>query len=149
MRRLMLAAAMAACAVVPAAHADHCDDGLVIFSGQAEGPKPNANSLCGMLGEAAGDTRVINPGSSELVVRFARDFGATYPQITATIDGLGFANRTLTLTRERLTTGEWVYDSPDLALDPSKRGCVRAQLTAAWGGAAAGSTAFHTPGSSC
>jgi hypothetical protein len=122
---------------------------MVIFSGQAEGPKPNANTVCSLARENAGDTRVINPESTEITVRFTGDFGAAYPEITATVNGLGFSNRTVTLTREALPLGGFAYDSADLALDPEREGCIRAALTAAFGGAAAGSTAFHTVGATC
>jgi hypothetical protein len=135
---------------VPAsAQASHCADRMVIFSGQAEGPKPNANAACTLVGDAAGDTRLINPGSTEIVVRFTSDFGAAHPTITAVINGLGFSNRTITLTREPGPVSGYVYDSADLALDPSASGCIRANLTAPYGGAAAGSTAFHTFGRTC
>lgn len=132
-----------------AASASHCDDDMVIFSGAAEGPKPNLNTLCAVAKEQAGDTRLINPGSSEIVVRFTGDFGAAYPQISAIVDGLGFANQTIILTREPGTAGGFVYDSADLPLNPNARGCIRARLTPAFGGATAGSTAFHTFGASC
>lgn len=145
----MLFALAAVLGAVHLATAGHCDDDMVIFSGASEGPKPNANTICIAARENAGDTRLINPQSTEITIRFAGDFGAAYPTITATVNGLGHVNRTVTLTREALLLGGFVYDSPDLALDPKLEGCITAALTAAYGGAAAGSTAFHTVGSSC
>jgi len=158
LRRAMLGFALAAIttSLVPgSAFADHCDDTMVIFSGLASPvaerpiPKANANAACLVLGEDAGDTRIINAGSTEITVRFTEDFGAGTPQITAVVDGLGFTNRTITLTRQPGPVDGFVYDSAKLALDPSKVGCITAELTDDFGGPDTGSTAFHTVGSSC
>jgi hypothetical protein len=156
-RRATLGLALAAAGLVPgAALADHCDDAMVIFSGVNHGvagapkPKVNVNAACTVLGEDAGDTRIINAGSNEISVRFTPDFGAAVPQIQAVIDGLGFDNKIVTLTRGPGPAGQGiVYDSPAQALNPAEVGCITAVLTDDFGGANNGETAFHTVGSSC
>lgn len=153
LRRTMAALAVAAAgaAFVPGtALAEHCDDTMVVFSGLAGAPKINSNAgLCLAAGEDAGDTRIINPGSNEISLRYTEDFGAGTTEITAIIDGLGFDNRVVTLTRAQFTTGEFVYNSAAITLDPSQVGCLTAVLAEEWGGANNGETAFHTVGSSC
>lgn len=158
LRRAMLGFALAAIttSLVPgSAHAEHCGNTMVIFSGLASPvaerpiPKVNPNAACLALGEDAGDTRIINPGSNEITVRFTEDFGAGTTQITAVINGLGFSNRSITLTRQPGPVDGFVYDSAKLALDPSKVGCITAELSDDFGGPTTGSTAAHTVGSSC
>lgn len=157
-RRLTLGAVLAAAAgsLVPgAALADHCDDPIVIFSGiAAVGGKVNSNAvLCIAAGEDLGDTRIINPASDEISLRFTQDFGAGVPEVTVILDGLGFDNQAVTLLREEINAGTpaaaFVYDSADLALDPTEVGCITAELTEDFGGPDGGATAFHTVGASC
>lgn len=146
----LILAAAAATIAPNMAFAEHCDDTMVVFSGVAGAPKVNSNAvLCLAAGEDAGDTRIINPGSNEITVRFTQDFGAGTPEIQATINGLGFESQTITLKRGPGPVDGFVYDSARLPLDPTAVGCITAELTEDWGGADNGATAFHTVGTSC
>lgn len=143
----LILAAAAATIAPNMAFADHCDDSIVIFSYPIS---VNSNAgLCLAAGEDLGDTRIINPGTTDVSLRYTADFGAGTPEITAIVNGLGIVNQVVTLKREAFTTGEFVYDSDLLPVDPAAVGCITAVLTEDWGGPDNGETAFHTVGASC
>lgn len=148
-RRVLLGctlAALVATLVPSSAFAEHCDDTIVIFSDPIS---VNSNVICLVAGEDLGDTRIINPGSTGVSLRYTQDFGAGTPAITVLVNGLGIENEVVTLTRGTTTAGSFVYDSDVLAIDPAAVGCITAALTDEWGGADSSETAFHTVGSSC
>lgn len=141
----------------PPASAAHCDDRMVIFS---QPLSVNSNvAVCAAGVEEAGDTRLINPGSSGVQVRFLDDFGPSLPVLDAIVDGLGYQAKVIRLTRTAVPIGPtttFVYDSKTLPIVRTDIGCIRVVLSDIdlgggniVSGADAGQTAFHTVGGSC
>ena len=108
-RRVLLGCTLAAAAnaFVPGpALAHHCADTMVIFSYPLS---VNSNvAACIVAGEDAGDTRIINPASTQVSVRFTQDFGAGTPEITAVVNGLGIENETITMRMAMILAFFWI-----------------------------------------
>jgi ribosomal protein L14 len=110
MRRILaVAAAIAVMAFVSiGAVAGNCSSAIVVFTrtqvqrdAGVGAVNPNA-VVCAepSAGDAApADTRVLVPLAAEISIRYTRDLGASAGQLTAIVNGLGFANASMTLPR--------------------------------------------------
>jgi hypothetical protein len=131
-----------------------CESNIVIFSYTGGRLAVNSNvAVCTVLGPdtAPYDGRLINPGSTAISIRDTNGGVSTDPTITAVINGLGYNNQTITLTRTAVGAGpatSYVYDSASLPIDPTATGCITAEVPAE-GDPVTGATAFHTLGASC
>lgn len=124
----------ALCMLVPVAllaapvGADSCDENVVIFS-YVSGTNSALNShavVCIVGGnDTPSDTRFINPGSDRVSVRVTEDLGDV--QLVAHVHGLG-ADTVVPLTRVQFATGDWVYDSPRVAISSTAIGSVTADV---------------------
>lgn len=154
-KRLSLMLTMGALALavgsVPAPSlASHCDvTNTVIFSyiGGQLAVNANAGVCIADPDDEIYDTRIINPGSTLISVRHTTDYGVANPTLTATLNGLGFDNQVITLTRAVTTTGAAVYDSDDFEIDPTASGAVTATVTLP--NASTVTVCFHTIGADC
>jgi hypothetical protein len=119
---------LGALAPLSANAAGDCSSSIVIFSAPVS---VNSNVLTCLADPAQEfvDGRIINPGSTGVQVRYIQDLGVGTPTITMTLDGLGFHNQEITLTRTDASVG-FVYDSEDLTLadGPASSGCITATL---------------------
>lgn len=130
----VLAGIVFACAPFTARAENNCGSNLVIFS-HAQTPAgdrstPNNNALwCAVDPNPDPDTRLINPGSDAVAVRYIQDLGAGVPTLTAVLDGLGFDHKLIELKRADGTVGV-VYDSSvhALAAGSASSGCITATL---------------------
>ncbi|MFA5889421.1 MAG: hypothetical protein WDA27_00470 [Actinomycetota bacterium] len=135
------------------AHAgEWCASNIVVFSGVDAVGSVNSNAaVCiaeDVWGEDTGyDGRIINPGSDFVSVRYVNPYSLTDETLTAYLDGLGFENTEITLTRVESATGEAVYDSEHLDLAADAVGCITASIPALMPDEAPNS--FHTVGASC
>ncbi len=119
-------------------HASHCDSDTVIFSradvaGVAKVGAVNVNHIACIAmpdGEVL-DSRLLFPASSEITVRYGRDLGASVPSVTAVLNGLGFVNTSVMLTRRiDPTLGFASYDSAylDIPAGQQTAGSITARV---------------------
>jgi len=170
LRRVLALVALAVVAgsfPVGAPAASRCDSQLVVFSrnsGNLVGsvnwngvicfPGNNVVEESKAVADGPVDFRLINPQSDLLQIRYADNIKGRPAFAKAKLNGLGYANRIVILSRNDADlTGEepsWVYDSGDLALDPAASGCltVKAWYTKKKNGrtikVSLGKTAYHT-----
>jgi hypothetical protein len=124
---------LALLAVPTMAGADHhCSTSIVIFSSPS-GLNSQA-ALCLLVEqetqEVGFDPRLINPGSTGISVRYTVDLGASVPTLTAVLNGLGFEDQEITLTRAEILAGLYAYDSAviELPAGAASSGCVTASI---------------------
>lgn len=145
-----LAALILATLAVPlSASASHnCSTSIVIFS-QPVGLNTQA-LVCLTVGqevdEVGFDPRIINPGSTAISVRYTIDLGAGVPTLTAVLNGLGFEDHEVTLTRGEPLPGLFAYDSAAVELPngATSSGCVTASIPSV-----EDSNSFHTIDAAC
>ena len=131
-----------------------CESNIVIFSYTADADALNTNAAaCIVAGPdtAPYDGRLINPGSTSISIRDTNGAVSSAQTITAVVNGLGYNNVTVTLTRTAVGAGpatSYVYDSDLLPIDPTASGCVTAVVPLE-DDPIVGATAFHTIDSSC
>lgn len=122
--RLAGATALALALAAPAARASHCNNLSVSLSSgyqaqAATAPSPNPHPFPGCSAHWAApqesvDTRIITPGANVVSPGFLADVAvATLP---AKLNGMGFSNKSVTLTRSAIAGGGAVYAGPWLAL---------------------------------
>lgn len=139
--RSLAAVALAAglMATPGAAHADHCETDIYVFSyaqttvddptgepRSVRNPTVTSNAIGCADPDAHADTNWIYPGSNTISVRYLLDEGGDFPTLSGTVSGLG-VDKVITLTRGRGTIGEllggrFLYDSELVAIDPSASG---------------------------
>lgn len=159
MRRLGIAqtaAAVLALGCVPAP-ASHCVSRIAVFSRteaqSAAGMgsvNPNAPA-CLADGAEGADTRVLLPLAAEISVRYARDLSPA-ASLTAVVNGLGFVNRAVTLTRDvDEMTGAVTYNSAYLRIPNGAGAAGTIRVTVTHPSIPGGSDAvcFHTVDASC
>lgn len=126
---MIASAALMAVLVPMAGRAEHCDSQIVIFSSNSAGtPAINSNAGTCPVADHAYDSRLINPLSDQVTVRFIQDgacsLGAT---MDGTLDGLGVENMPLLL--ECIETRRDVFDTPgQIAIDETASGCITATV---------------------
>jgi len=138
--RSRIAAAIIASAIVAVmapigARADHCTNpdvsSVIIFSGYMAPQPVGQNSVNTNAAACIADSdhttpydgRWINPGSNGISIRYI--IGANLGAISAQINGLGFKNVVVPLTRN---AGGTAYNSAAQALDASATGCITAEI---------------------
>lgn len=102
--------------------ATHCNNPVNMSSGygaDADGagdpqPAPTAHQWPACTVDSAGvrdavDGRIIWPGASHVMPSYNLDLGAGTPTLTATLNGMGFSNLRVTLTRWVFVTGGSTY----------------------------------------
>lgn len=157
-KSIRLMGAIAAVAIMallaPVSAQAGCDSKVVVFSGVKGAPrKVNSNAVICIAdpSQEYGDNAIINPGSNEISLRYIDDLGPDVTSITATLDGLGFSERSVTLNRVPVSTdptgATFYYNSAPIDLDPSQVGCITADVILDAETTDRGS--FHTVGSSC
>ena len=158
MGNFRLLAAVASLAIVGAlvpfsAHAEgDCTSNIVIFSSNSEvGLALNSNAAACLIDPDQNyDGRIINPASDQISLRYTSDLGAAVPSITAVLNGMGFHNKSVTLTRAPVQGNEalgFYYNSTAVVLPDgiSASGCVTAHI----GGDIDEGNSFHTVDSAC
>ncbi|MCA1834009.1 MAG: hypothetical protein ABR548_12140 [Actinomycetota bacterium] len=115
------------------ARASNCSSRVAILSHVAENvPTVDANAfVCAVApGADAPDTRLINPGSTQLGVRYVpeADVGADPPDLGATINGLGLVNRNVSMTWTQVVGGLYAYQSEWVTINVMETGRVTATI---------------------
>lgn len=129
-----------ALASVDAAAQSRCDEPLYVFSRNSSnliGSVDHNGIACRavlpdgthVVSDGPYDLRLINPSSDIISIRYADDDVPRRPEaIRARLNGLGFRNRTVYLTRTDITldgSGDaYAYDSGDIFIDPNEQGCL-------------------------
>lgn len=128
---LIASAALMAVLVPMAGQAEHCDSQIVIFSSNSAGtPAINSNAGTCPVADHAYDSRLINPLSDQVTVRFIQDGACTLGDtMDGTLDGLGVENMPLLFECIETQTGATVFDTPgQIAIDETASGCITATL---------------------
>lgn len=152
-RFLVVALLVGALAPISARAESKCESQIVVFSGNQAAPTwvNQAGLTCALVyGNPGADTRIINPGSDQVSVRWTNADGALesdVPTLSATLDGLGFVAFPITLTRAAFPTGGFVYDSPRFGIPLGTPGYVA--VTVSLPGIDPETNCFHTVDSSC
>ncbi len=165
MNKLGLAAFAASLVIIAApflAQADgSCSSQIAIFSSHSAGVRsPNSGPITCLADPSQEfiDGRFINPGMDQIQVRFIQDLGVSFPTLLATLDGLGFAAREITLTRvvaipaTAANPALYAYDSAQIPLPDGalSMGCITARVLDPEGGdEPLDANSFHTVGASC
>lgn len=98
------------------ARASYCDSSLVIFSQNAAAPTTVNSNVVKCIADNSDDvdSRMINPGSDRIFVRYIVDLGASTPSLPGFLNGLGFDNAPITLTRQQFHLVPGAPDVVDL-----------------------------------
>jgi hypothetical protein len=151
--RLTLLASVVSVAVlgpVSARATSNCDSHIVVFSAPVGANSNVAWCSAGFDDTGAYDGRIINPGSTGISLRYTTDLGPDYPKINATLNGLGFTNKNVVLSRTIGQLGT-TYDSATIGL-PSGRtssGCVTVSIEIPDSGGDIETNSFHTVDAAC
>lgn len=141
-----LLAAITLPALAPLAGAGNCDSSTLVFSYNSASPGSIATHgiICLTVGDLSDvyDTRIINPGSDEISIRYAEAVGETF--LFATLNGLGYEDEVVRLDPVTLIGGGKVYDSTRLAIDPALSGTLEVTVTIPATGEVIDSVAYHT-----
>lgn len=144
---ILATAVLASIAFVPggAGAEGRCDSSLVVFSRSSQNvgslnwnaipctPGAIFTGMADTMNQAADgpvDFRMINPNSDLIRVRYAADDIPRTPNlIRGKVNGLGFKNEKFFLARSDAdllgNEPSWVYDGPELDLDPQQQGCLK------------------------
>ncbi len=161
---LALVSALAGVATFGTAHANsYCNSSLVIFSYTSVDVPDNPSGVSGTRGgpainENAGscaidnsdeiyDTRFLNPGTNSITVRDVAQLDASVASLPGVINGLGFDNLAITLTRSSTTGGlGTAYDSPLLYLKDGFAAVGSVSVVVTLPDGRTDTTTYHTAG---
>ena len=140
--RVTLLAIVALTLGVPSmASAEHCTSNIVIFSTNSNLNRAvNSNAATCLILEHDADSRLINPGSDIVSVRFTLgdgtcqvadpENGTSADTLEGTLDGLGVEDLLITLTcRYDATLDFYSYNTIEwVSIDPAATGCITAAV---------------------
>lgn len=131
-----------------ASQASHCQSAIIVYSSP---PGVYLNQVaCLVAGQemdqAGVDGRLLWPGATDILVRYTVDQGVTTPTLAAVVNGLGFQDQQVTLTRVDAGFGIFFYDSQPLPIPagPMVMGCITASIAQV-----EDTTTFAHPGQTC
>lgn len=134
------------------AQAGHCNSNTIVFSYVHRAFALDANRTgCSLNPDDEIDLRLIQPGSVAISVRYIGEFGPSVPSLSATINGLGFDNQVITLTRIVDPDGllATTYDSEQITLPNGRTSSGTLTATVTRPNATTDTTCYRTAGATC